>query len=102
MFRPDGAKERTFYHRVIKRLGEAAKAADLTDVTLHTLRHTFASHLVMSGVDLPSVQKLMGHKDIKTTMRYAYLVPDHLRAAMAMLDFGGHFMDTKSRGARFS
>jgi integrase len=102
VFRPDGAKERNLYHYLSKKLDRAAKAAGLADVTWHTLRHTFASHLVMSGVDLPSVQKLMGHRDIKTTMKYAHLAPDHLRAAIAMLDFGGHFMDTKSQRSKIS
>jgi len=40
---------------------------------LHTLRHPFAGHLVMSGVDLPTVKKLMGHSDIPTTVIYAHL-----------------------------
>jgi site-specific recombinase XerD len=54
---------------------------------LHTLRHTFASHLVMSGVDLLTVKKLMGHSDIQTTMIYAYLAPDHLAEAVDKLTF---------------
>ena len=58
------------------------------DVTkIHSLRHTFASHLVMKGVDLPTVQKLMGHADIQTTMIYAHLAPDHLVEAVDKLDF---------------
>lgn len=59
----------------------------IKNVTLHTFRHTFASHLVMSGVDLPSVQKLLGHKDIKTTMIYAHLAPDHLKRAVEKIKF---------------
>ena len=55
---------------------------------LHTLRHTFASHLVMSGVDLPTVKKLMGHSDIQTTMIYAHLAPDHLQEAVDRLGLG--------------
>ena len=45
-------------------------------VVVHTLRHTFASHLAMNGVPLLTIQKLMNHKDIDMTMRYAKLAPD--------------------------
>ena len=67
----------------------AVKKAGLEGVTLHTLRHTFASHLVMAGVDLPTVQKLMGHKDIATTMIYAHLAPDHIRSSVSKLRIPG-------------
>jgi site-specific recombinase XerD len=51
-----------------------AKEAQIEDLTeVHALRHTFASQLLMRGVDLPSVQKLMGHQDIEMTGRYARL-----------------------------
>ena len=50
-------------------------------IRFHDLRHTFASHLVMKDVDLRTVAKLMGHRDIRVTMRYAYMAPDHLQAA---------------------
>jgi integrase len=53
---------------------------------LHTLRHTFASWLVMSRVDLYTVMELMGHRDIKTTMIYAHLAPGHLKEAVDNLD----------------
>ena len=70
-----------------ERLIRIAKQAGIEDLTkLHTLRHTFASHLVMKGVDLPTVQKLMGHSDIQTTMIYAHLAPDHLADAVNKLD----------------
>ncbi|PKK84361.1 MAG: hypothetical protein CVT49_03290 [candidate division Zixibacteria bacterium HGW-Zixibacteria-1] len=65
-----------------------AKEADIEGLTkLHTLRHTFASHLVMNGVDLPTVKKLLGHSDIQTTMIYAHLAPDHLEKAVGKLKF---------------
>jgi len=54
---------------------------------IHSLRHTFASQLVMKGVDLPTVQKLMGHSDIETTMIYSHLTPDHLVDAVNKLEF---------------
>ncbi len=58
------------------------------DVTkLHSLRHTFASHLVMSGVDLPTVKKLMGHSDIETTMIYSHLADEHVDKAVERLNF---------------
>ena len=53
--------------------------------TLHDLRHTFASQLVMEGADLPTVQKLMGHSKISTTMIYSHLAPDHLKGAIKKL-----------------
>ncbi len=65
------------------RIGAQAGIEGLTKV--HTLRHTFASHLVMAGVDLPTVQKLMGHSDIETTMIYAHLAPEHLSKAVNKL-----------------
>ena len=65
----------------------AAKAGIENLTKLHTLRHTFASHLVISGVDLPTVKKLMGHSDIQTTMVYAHLAPDHLADAVDKLTF---------------
>jgi integrase len=52
----------------------------------HVMRHTFASRLVMAGVDLRTVQELMGHKTIAMTMRYAHLSPDHKRSAMDLLE----------------
>jgi Phage integrase family len=62
------------------------KAANLTEFTWHCLRHTFASRLVMAGVDIRTVQELMGHKTIAMTVRYAHLAPKHTQAAVEKLD----------------
>lgn len=50
----------------------------------HILRHTFASHFMMAGGDMLSLQRILGHADIKMTMRYAHLSPDHLASALEL------------------
>ena len=60
---------------------QARKLAGLEDVCLHSLRHSFASALVGSGVDLYTVGKLLGHVNVASTARYAHLANDTLMAA---------------------
>jgi integrase len=82
------ADGRKFGAKLRQALIGAAKRAGLDDVTkIHSLRHTFASHLVMSGVDLPTVQRLLGHSDIQTTMIYSHLAAEHIAEAVNKLDF---------------
>jgi site-specific recombinase XerD len=63
----------------------ACDEAKIEGVTWHTLRHTFASRLVMAGVGLKEVQDLMGHKTISMTARYAHLSPEHKLTALETL-----------------
>lgn len=82
--RPD-----TVYAIFIKIFAETVNTLGLNDgatdrrqrVVSHTLRHNFASWLVEMGTPLYTVSKLMGHRSLKATMRYAHLAPDTQRAA---------------------
>ncbi|MGH9506824.1 MAG: tyrosine-type recombinase/integrase [Terriglobales bacterium] len=67
----------------------ACARAGVPDFTWHSLRHSFASRLIMAGVSLAKVKELMGHKSYAMTLRYAHLAPDHLLDAVKTLDAWG-------------
>ncbi len=64
----------------------ACKRSGIRDFHFHDLRHTFASHMVMNGVDLSTVSKLLGHKSLNMTLRYSHLSKGHLNNAVNILD----------------
>ena len=74
------------YQDVKKSFNSALRRAGVKDFHFHDLRHTFASHLVMAGIDLTTVSRLLGHKDLTMTLRYAHLSPDHMSKAVDILD----------------
>ena len=69
-----------------KSFATALSNANITDFRFHDLRHTFASHLVMQGTDLKTIQELLGHKTFEMTLRYSHLSPDHKRKAILNMD----------------
>lgn len=66
------------------------KTLDATKLVLpagqasHVLRHTFASHFVINGGNILTLQKILGHQSLAMTMRYAHLAPDHLQDAIKL------------------
>lgn len=102
--RPDGAKATDWlWPALLKRGGEerarcrsekgcwhgvkrAAELAGLTDVAWHTLRHTYASHLVMRGVPIRHIQSWLGHASVKETEKYSHLTPGAGHDAVSLLD----------------
>ena len=79
-------RQGTAYRSFRTAFERAVRKAGIQDFTFHDLRHTFASRLVMAGVDLPTVKELLGHKDITMTLRYAHLSSDHKQAAVRRLE----------------
>ncbi len=78
----------------------ALKRAGIKNFRFHDLRHTFASHLVMDGAHLRTVQQLLGHKDIKMTMRYSHLSKDFVQEAVEnlakkFLEYGTNMAQTR-------
>ncbi len=77
------------YQDVKRSFNTALRRAKIYDFKFHDLRHTFASHLVMAGVDITTVSRLLGHKSLTMTLRYAHLAPDHLSKAVNMINLTG-------------
>jgi integrase len=74
------------YQDIKRSFNTAVRKAGIKDFHFHDLRHTFASHLVMAGVDIVTVSKLLGHKSLKMTLRYSHLAPAHLSEAVQILE----------------
>lgn len=85
---PDEDGGKIYKNRLRRRFMTITKRCGFGDVTkVHTLRHTFASHLVMKGVDLTTIKQLLGHSDIETTMIYSHLTDEHVDKAVEKLSF---------------
>lgn len=93
VFSRDGERVRAFKTAFTA----AVRRSGVERFTFHDLRHTFASNLVMNGVDLVSVGELLGHRSINMTRRYSHPSPDHKKAAVEALNLDtiDTYMDTK-------
>jgi site-specific recombinase XerD len=81
---PTGQRSLGAWQRICQR---AVRAAGFTKkVSLHTLRHSYATHLLEAGVDLLTIQRLLGHRDLQTTARYVHLTAPHLAQTPGLLE----------------
>jgi len=79
--------ERSFSPAQLNReLRNACARAGIRSITSHKLRHTFASHLAAAGASMKAIQELLGHSDLKVTMRYAHLSHSSLKATILLLE----------------
>lgn len=70
--------------RVVRRAVQ--RAGVLKAATCHTFRHSFATHLVEEGVDIRTIQSLLGHADLRTTMIYTHVATDRLASVRSPVD----------------
>jgi len=73
-------------NRVSQRTKAVVKAAKLSGVSFHTLRHTAGSWMAQAGYSAVQIAKVLGHASTATTDRYMHLAPDHLRAPVEAID----------------
>lgn len=86
--RPDGRP--LDYNHLTREFHNAQKRAGITNrIRFHDLRHTFASQFMMHGGNVFTLQKLLGHKSVNMTMKYAHLSDDFLRDAVNVVNFSG-------------
>lgn len=72
--------------RLNRELRNACGRAGVREITCHTLRHTFASHLVAAGASMKAIQELLGHSNLRITERYAHLSHSSLKATVQLLE----------------
>jgi site-specific recombinase XerD len=84
----DTSTAQKFYYAAKGRAGITKRGG------IHLLRHAFATHLLEAGTDLPTIQRLLGHGDIRTTMRYLHLARRTVLQTTSPLDWLEHVPPT--------
>lgn len=79
----------------------ARRRSGIAYCTFHCLRHTFATRAVMAGVDIVTVQELLGHKTIAMTKRYSHPTPEHKKKAVELISIDTS-LDTATQQSSFS
>lgn len=93
------ANSRLMERNLSRAFYRALELSEVKDFRFHDLRHTFATRLAQNGIDLYKISKLLGHKDITTTQRYAHHCPESLREGVEVLDerFGYNLATVSAR-----
>ena len=83
----DASGNHLSYDHVIDSFERDIKKSGVRRIRFHDLRHTFASHFTMNGGSVYDLKEILGHADIKTTMRYAHLAADHVKSKSHLVSF---------------